>query len=916
MGLAAIVALVTVVSIGSPLVGARVFHGADVVENFAPWREYQPADRSIRRPPIGDTVDSVLPKQVEFSRRLREGDFALWNPWPAGGSPLGSTIANANIAPLNAPYLLLPDWLAPAAVKLLEMTVAIGGTYLFLRRLGLLQSAALIGGLVYVNTGFQIAWTNWPQSQIGALVPGLFWAIERFIQARDRRSAALIAIIVAAMVLEGFVAVLLFASLAAVPYLAVRLLATHRSAPDDVSGSRPRSTSRLVVGMMLAAGLGLCLAAVQLIPFVRQSLDTVNFGAREASALGRSLPESLLATAVVPNAYGSPVDGVEYSTLNYVEALSFLGVTALFLAFIGATSPGGHQIGSRVRGAFVFSTLVLVAVIYLGGPPLDLVQQLPGFDINPIGRARSILGFTVAVLAAFGFDRLLGRAGSSNTDWTRRRATLAGLCATGCLVALAVLGGRAARAARAVGETDYLVRASLLPAIVGVLAVAVVVVLVRRPALRGVAAVALVVLVGVESLNAARPVWARISREDFYPTTPAHDFLAEHLGPDRVAPAELSLYPGTTAYYRIRTVNGHEFHQAGWAEMLEAAAPDVFSRSPTFSLLPQAASTASSPLLDRMAARYWVADPQLGLLGSIEPSRAIAGHVEIAGQVTASTQIASGPLRGVVLTVREGEVSGSTVRLEVTVRDQHERIIARGWRRLARAVVGGDVSVPLDGEALPAAPDASFTIEVRLDSDHSGDAIALATGDDDALIARAVRPDDDGLRLVFTEGVAIFERERALDRVRWASAAQSVTDPGQRLRVLAAGIADEVVLLSEAPAEPSGGPGQVTTTTDDGDAIEVEAASEEGGWLVVADALQTGWEATIDGEPTELLDADHAMVAVRVPPGTHTVRLEADPPGLSTGLRISMVALVVLAILLVPWSHRATRRRIDPGVRG
>ena len=38
---------------------------------------------------------------------------------------------------MSLPYFVMPLWLAPAYVELLEFVVAIGGMVLFLRRLGL-----------------------------------------------------------------------------------------------------------------------------------------------------------------------------------------------------------------------------------------------------------------------------------------------------------------------------------------------------------------------------------------------------------------------------------------------------------------------------------------------------------------------------------------------------------------------------------------------------------------------------------------------------------------------------------------------------------------------------------------------------------------------------------------------------------
>lgn len=97
---------------------------------------------------------------------------------------------------------------------------------------------------------------------------------------------------------------------------------------------------------------------------------------------------------------------------------------------------------------------------------------------------------------------------------------------------------------------------------------------------------------------------------------------------------------------------------------------------------------------------------------------------------------------------------------------------------------------------------------------------------------------------------------------------------------------------------------------DDGlDSQTVEVEAPESGYLVLADAVQIGWQATVDGEPAELLPADHAMGAVRVPAGRHVVRFSFEPPGRRVGAALSLASTAgIVALLVAPWLGRARRR--------
>ena len=100
--------------IGSALWGARVFHGADLMLSYAPYRDAAPENFVAARECVSDTVDNVLPASTEIRRRALQGEFADWNADAGGGAPLASVPNFAALSPFSAPTYLLPPRLAPA----------------------------------------------------------------------------------------------------------------------------------------------------------------------------------------------------------------------------------------------------------------------------------------------------------------------------------------------------------------------------------------------------------------------------------------------------------------------------------------------------------------------------------------------------------------------------------------------------------------------------------------------------------------------------------------------------------------------------------------------------------------------------------------------------------------------------------
>ncbi len=95
--------------------------------------------------------------------------------------------------------------------------------------------------------------------------------------------------------------------------------------------------------------------------------------------------------------------------------------------------------------------------------------------------------------------------------------------------------------------------------------------------------------------------------------------------------------------------------------------------------------------------------------------------------------------------------------------------------------------------------------------------------------------------------------------------------------------------------------------------VRLRVARRLPGYLVVANAYDGGWKATIDGEDAPVLRANYAFQAIAVPPGTYEVELRYMPDSLVHGLWIGAASLLVaLGAGWSAWfgsSRRAARRK-------
>lgn len=108
------------------------------------------------------------------------------------------------------------------------------------------------------------------------------------------------------------------------------------------------------------------------------------------------------------------------------------------------------------------------------------------------------------------------------------------------------------------------------------------------------------------------------------------------------------------------------------------------------------------------------------------------------------------------------------------------------------------------------------------------------------------------------------------------------------------------------PAEPVL-PGQARFLVDDPDRIVILTQAEFDGVLVLADAWMPGWEARVDGKPTEIARANIAFRAIRVPAGTHEVEWVYAPGSVRIGARVGIVGLAILFLMLLVQACRRSR---------
>ena len=905
-----------VVSVLSSLFAGKVFAATDMLLRAPTYWDVAPVPE-VTNVVSGDTVDSVIPRSIDFEERLHQGDFPEWNPYMVGGEEFAGLPNTGLMSPLSLPWWIAPPEIAPALVKLLEFAVVALGMSLFLRRLKLPAVTWPLASLAYCSSGFMIAWTNWPQTRVAALIPLAFWAVDYAVTRRKWFTFWPLALAFAAMWLGGFPAVVFHTAYLTCAYGVVRAITQTQWHKPGAIWQFGGDALRYLGGMISAGAL----AAVALLPFYLNSKDVLDFSVRDYR--GSSLNPEAFGTAILPYAVGTA--GMKNFTgpFNPVEALSYLGVVVVLCALLALAFHRRLQVSRAPMWFFVIAAALIGMAMYWGGPVLDVIQQLPTMSTSLIGRLRAVFGFCVAVLAAFGVTALMSDRISvqvmRTTTRTGSRAAAArnvlrDLVGWAFVAMFAVLVLQAASVAQEGSKLpDWSARWIKFSAVFAAVALVMValILLVRQRWFQNLVVVGLIAVLAVPSLLVVRAWWPHSKPESYYAPTEAFTYLQENLGEDRYLALGGALPMGASTVYKTRDVLGHAFMTGRWKDMLGRVYPNVLV-TPTYPSIPadQLEGVLDSRILDRLAVRYLAVGSVASVPGRLERLSTSDSSVDLrAGSVIRSGEF-TGPIRGIQITALDSKLPEGTVApLKARIVGQAGDVLAE--TRILPREIGEETFIPFDGDELSA--DKFWHLE--LETEEQPGTVTFGADSAGNLAVAALRPVPDGINVAQAGNVTLLERASALERVRWANDAVVEKKPAARIDLLAGDLSPNTVVLEQEPVNAVS-PGSTATVevlpTDDLDRSTIRVSSTGAGWVVVADSLdRSGWTATIDGQQAELLRADHVGGAVYVPgAGEHTITLEYRTPGLRVGILISGLTLAgVLGLVVLDF--RARRRSVE-----
>ena len=127
-----------------------------------------------------DDVVYYYPLRNMVAEELSRGRLAMYNPREATGMPLLADPQSATLHPTSWLFVVLPGKAAYAATLYIAFSLAGGGAFLYMRRVGLVAPAAVFGSIVFMFCGFLVGHRVHQSVLLAAcMLPWGLWIIER-----------------------------------------------------------------------------------------------------------------------------------------------------------------------------------------------------------------------------------------------------------------------------------------------------------------------------------------------------------------------------------------------------------------------------------------------------------------------------------------------------------------------------------------------------------------------------------------------------------------------------------------------------------------------------------------------------------------------------------------------------------------
>ncbi|HVT03698.1 MAG TPA: YfhO family protein [Thermoanaerobaculia bacterium] len=581
--------LLVLIFLFKPLTGAYDSVPSDFPLGLYPWVGEFPPPQNLN-PEINDVILQLVPWAHQVRESWKNFEAPLWNAAAGAGYPLLGNGQSSPFSPFRLLGLPLPLGQSLTLEAALKLLVALTGAYLYMRRRGYSDAAAILTAVSFAFCTFQIVWLHFPLAAVSVFLPSLFLAVDLVFEKPSYRRFLFCSMVFLMLLVNGQPEMAAHSVLIVGIYL-LWLLATEQ-----------RWTGRLrsVAAIALAGIVALVLALPVLLPFLEALPLSQRYDFLQSTGLPLlRLDPRFLVLFVQPQFYGTFANRHIWGPGNAEFICGYAGVFAVaaWIAFVVHFIR--HRSFRDPLFFFVWAAPLLLWII-MGWPYLsDAFHHIPIFSMAANGRLRMVLCWCIAVLAGAAVDRLLERE--------ERGPMLIGIITiSGAL--LWIFTHQDFPNAQELEEGFITAVPRIAVLLVGLLAI-----FATRLRLPLKAATGLLIAVVAFDLLAFAIPWSPVvEAEDMFPMTHLLRAMHHHYslrgaspaGPFRIAGTGANFFPNSAAMYGLEDIRAHD----PMANTRSLGALRIFAGYKTGDYFAQL-SKVDHPLIDFLNVRFVITSP-------------------------------------------------------------------------------------------------------------------------------------------------------------------------------------------------------------------------------------------------------------------------------------------------------------------
>lgn len=549
-----------------------------IIGLYHPLRDLYAKDYPRGIPYKNSLITDPVRQQYPWRKLVIEAEknqiLPLWNPYNLAGTPLLANFQSGAFYPLNIIFFYLPFNVAWSYLILLQPLLAGIFLYLYLSNLKLSKPASILGAITFSFCGFSVAWLEWGTIIHTALwLPLVLLAIDKIVSSskyqvvsiKDKKT------IVWSLAYIGSLTVSFFAGhLQTFFYLALLSLVYFLARWFQFGKSKKVLSIYIILNTIFIS-----ITSIQWIPtlqFISLSARNIDLDWHEN---GWFIPWEHLIQFVAPDFFGNPVTLNYFGVWNYGEFVGYVGILPLILSLFALFF-------RRDRKTLFFGTAFFLSLVFslpTFFAKLPFILQIPFIDTSQPTRILFVTGFSMAVLAALGFDRF-----QKSAKGIAYPVGFVGLILI-FLWCFVNFGGKYVSAENLlVARQNLIFPTAIFVASVGVIFLYSLLGLLRRKNLKEAILYLFIVVVAFDLLRFGLKFNPFTKQEYLFPPTSSIEFLQKNIGHYRYMTADSRILPPNFSIaYKIQSIDGYDsLYLRRYGELIAASERGNANISPPF----------------------------------------------------------------------------------------------------------------------------------------------------------------------------------------------------------------------------------------------------------------------------------------------------------------------------------------------